>query len=278
MPSGEPILQPWTVIERGGVKLGLFALAGSRLREARQADQPPRRLALRRRRACSRRRSSSASARSRSVDAVILIGHRAYEEDVKLAQTVPGIDVILGTHSHRKEDLKQIPGTSTWIHLAVPVPQVRQPRGADVRGRQASSASPAAWSGWARIAPRRPTSPSGSPAMQRDLEADPHVRRALREARAGRRRDLRRQHQHRRVRARRLGPGHRPRSRRRPARPLDRQQLPRRHPARRRHRRGLPDRRALQEPRARPRDDRRPGPAAPRRQRRPQGHRQPSPR
>ena len=49
------------------------------------------------------------------VDAVVEIGHRSYEDDVKLAQAVPGIDIILGTHSHRKEDLKQIPGTNTWI-------------------------------------------------------------------------------------------------------------------------------------------------------------------
>jgi 2',3'-cyclic-nucleotide 2'-phosphodiesterase (5'-nucleotidase family) len=33
-------------------------------------------------------------------DIVILLSHLGYREDVKLAQTVPGIDLILGGHSH----------------------------------------------------------------------------------------------------------------------------------------------------------------------------------
>ena len=37
------------------------------------------------------------------------------EDDIALAQAVPGIDIIFGTHSHRKEDLFKIPGTSTWM-------------------------------------------------------------------------------------------------------------------------------------------------------------------
>jgi 5'-nucleotidase len=32
-----------------------------------------------------------------------------------LAQAVPGIDIIFGTHSHRKEDLFKIPNTNTWM-------------------------------------------------------------------------------------------------------------------------------------------------------------------
>ena len=37
------------------------------------------------------------------------------EDDIALAQAVPGIDIIFGSHSHRKEDLFKIPGTNTWM-------------------------------------------------------------------------------------------------------------------------------------------------------------------
>jgi 5'-nucleotidase / UDP-sugar diphosphatase len=46
---------------------------------------------------------------------VVLIGHALREDDIALAQAVPGIDIILGTHSHRKEDLFKIPNTNTWM-------------------------------------------------------------------------------------------------------------------------------------------------------------------
>lgn len=49
------------------------------------------------------------------VDAVVLIGHSAYEEDEQVAQAVPGIDLILGTHTHRKEALHRIDGSKTFI-------------------------------------------------------------------------------------------------------------------------------------------------------------------
>ncbi|HKA54958.1 MAG TPA: 5'-nucleotidase C-terminal domain-containing protein, partial [Candidatus Binatia bacterium] len=44
-----------------------------------------------------------------------LIGHASYEDDLALAQAVPGIDVIFGSHSHRREELTHIPGTKTLI-------------------------------------------------------------------------------------------------------------------------------------------------------------------
>jgi len=111
--SGEPILKPYTVVERGGLKLGVFALAGSDFEKLVLPKNRPE---------GSQFVDGDAIAPEivqklrevEHVDLVVLIGHRAYEEDLKLAQAVPGIDVILGTHSHRKEDLMKIPGTNTW--------------------------------------------------------------------------------------------------------------------------------------------------------------------
>ncbi len=49
------------------------------------------------------------------VDAVVMIGHEHLDDDFALARAVPGIDVILGSHSHLERELQQIPGTSTWF-------------------------------------------------------------------------------------------------------------------------------------------------------------------
>ena len=86
--SNEPILQPYMVIERGGVKLGIFALDGSdfeKLVLPRTAPRAPLSPMASR----SRPRSSRSLREVEKVDAVIEIGHRSYEDDVKLAQTSP---------------------------------------------------------------------------------------------------------------------------------------------------------------------------------------------
>ena len=49
------------------------------------------------------------------VNCIILIGHEHTEDDMRLAREVPGIDLILGTHSHRKQDLQVVPGTHTYM-------------------------------------------------------------------------------------------------------------------------------------------------------------------
>jgi 5'-nucleotidase len=49
------------------------------------------------------------------VDAVVMIGHEHAEADYALAEAVPGIDLIFGSHSHLKRDLTRIPGTNTWF-------------------------------------------------------------------------------------------------------------------------------------------------------------------
>lgn len=169
--SNEPILQPWTVVERGGIRLGIFALPGSDFEKLiRPTDRP----------AGSRFVDGEKVAPAiilhlrqvEKVDAVVAIGHRFYEDDVKLAQNVPGIDVILGTHSHRKEDLKQMPGTNTWI--ISPFQYLEYVSRVELTfedGRLATVGG-----GLVRMGPDRPEAPDVAEqvrAMQRDLEADP---------------------------------------------------------------------------------------------------------
>lgn len=48
-------------------------------------------------------------------DAVVVIGHEQAEDDYALARSVPGIDLIFGSHSHLERDLTRIEGTDTWF-------------------------------------------------------------------------------------------------------------------------------------------------------------------
>jgi 5'-nucleotidase/UDP-sugar diphosphatase len=169
--TNEPILQPWMVVERGGVRLGIFALVGSDFEKLiKPTDRPEgsrfvdaERVAL----------AIILHLRQvEKVDAVVEIGHRFYEDDVRLAQNVPGIDVILGTHSHRKEDLKQIPGTSTWIISPFQYLEYVSRVELTFEGGHLASVG----GGLVRMGPDRPEAPDIAAqvaAMQRDLEADP---------------------------------------------------------------------------------------------------------
>jgi 5'-nucleotidase len=170
-PTGEPVLPGWTVIERGGVRLGVFALAGSDFDKLiKPTDRPegsrfvdgeviaaPIILHLR---------------QVEKVDAIVMIGHRAYEEDLKLAQTVPGIDVILGTHSHRKEELTQIPGTTTWFISPFQYVEYVSRVELTFEGGKLTSVG----GELVRMSPDRPEAPDIAErvaGMQRELEADP---------------------------------------------------------------------------------------------------------
>ena len=159
------------MIERGGVKLGVFALTGSDFDKLIKPENRPE---------GSRFVDGEKVAPAiilhlrqvEKVDAVISIGHRFYEDDVKLAQDVPGIDVILGTHSHRKEDLKQIPGTNTWI--ISPFQYFEYVSRVELTFEDGNLAT--VGGGLVRMGPNRPEAPDVAEkvaTMQRDLEADP---------------------------------------------------------------------------------------------------------
>jgi len=48
-------------------------------------------------------------------DVVVMIGHEHLDDDFALARSVPGIDLVFGTHSHLKRELMRIEGTLTWF-------------------------------------------------------------------------------------------------------------------------------------------------------------------
>lgn len=101
----------------GGVKLGIFALAGSDFKSlvaprllppgTEFVDGIP-----------VARRVVRQMREQDGVDLVVFIGHEARAEDEALAREVPGIDVIFGSHSHLKIPLTRIGGPNGPIFIS----------------------------------------------------------------------------------------------------------------------------------------------------------------
>ena len=117
-PDGSPYFQvdgkPYVVRDLGGLKVGLFALAGPDMQNLVKAENLPPGTRWTDATEAARKVVEALRGRER-VDAVVLIGHQTREEDAALARAVRGIDVILGSHSHQKEELRQVPGTDTYV-------------------------------------------------------------------------------------------------------------------------------------------------------------------
>lgn len=116
--AGEPLFQyddqTYLVFEVDGIKIGVFAVAGPDFESLVKPEVRPAEGATFGDPVETAREVVQALREVEEVNAVILIGHEHYEDDIALAQAVPGIDVIFGTHSHRKEDLILLPDTSTY--------------------------------------------------------------------------------------------------------------------------------------------------------------------
>jgi 5'-nucleotidase len=114
--DGRPYLtaegKPYLVREVAGVRIGAFALAGRDVQELiRQRDRP---LHTEWRDALETARAVVHTLREQEkVQAVVFFGHQARGDDEAMARAVPGIDLVLGTHSHHKSALATIPGTRT---------------------------------------------------------------------------------------------------------------------------------------------------------------------
>ncbi len=117
--AGQPLFQQdgktYVVFEIGDVKIGVFAVAGSDYVNLIKPETSPAEGVTFPDRVAAAQEVVQALRDEEGVNAVVLIGHSLYEDDVELAQTVPGIDLIMGTHSHRKQDLTKIEGTDTYF-------------------------------------------------------------------------------------------------------------------------------------------------------------------
>jgi 5'-nucleotidase len=117
--AGVPLFQPdgktYKVFETGGLKIGVFALAGPDFQRLILPALRPVPGATFGDRVATAQQVVAALRDQERVNAVVLIGHALREDDIALAQAVPGIDIIFGSHSHRKEELFKIPNTNTWM-------------------------------------------------------------------------------------------------------------------------------------------------------------------
>lgn len=104
--------KPYVVKELGGVRIGVFALSGPDFPSLVKAQNLPTGAKF-----TDPLVAAAAVVKAlreqEHVAAVIFLGHQDRESDFKMAAAVPGIDLILGTHSHYKGAFQQIPGTST---------------------------------------------------------------------------------------------------------------------------------------------------------------------
>jgi 5'-nucleotidase len=105
----------YKVFEVNKVKIGVFAVVGPDFDRLIKPEYRPAANVIFADRVATAKQIVKALRQDEKVNAVILIGHAMYEDDLALAKAVPGIDVILGTHSHLKKDLAQIPGANTYI-------------------------------------------------------------------------------------------------------------------------------------------------------------------
>jgi 5'-nucleotidase len=116
--DGQPLFQTdgktYQVFEANGHKIGVFALAGPDFVRLLKPETMPAPGVTFADRVTVAQEVVKALREQEQVDAVVLIGHALYEDDIALAQAVPGIDLILGTHSHRKQELIQLPNTNTY--------------------------------------------------------------------------------------------------------------------------------------------------------------------
>jgi 5'-nucleotidase / UDP-sugar diphosphatase len=115
-PDGTPVLlwrgRPYAVKEVSGIRIGFFAVAGPDVQLlVREENLPPDTTWAE---AIPAARLVVEDLRKvEKVDAVVLLGHEKREDDEALARAVPGIDLVLGSHSHLKSELVTIPGTQT---------------------------------------------------------------------------------------------------------------------------------------------------------------------
>jgi 5'-nucleotidase len=97
--SAEPLLAghvlPWTILERGGERLGIIGLTAP---ETPRISSPGPAIVFSDLGAALA--GAVAALGRRGIDKIIALGHIGYRRDMELARTVAGIDVIVGGHSH----------------------------------------------------------------------------------------------------------------------------------------------------------------------------------
>ncbi|MCB9778381.1 MAG: bifunctional metallophosphatase/5'-nucleotidase [Alphaproteobacteria bacterium] len=102
--------QPWEIFEVNGLKVGVFGLTTSGLSHLTDADTMARLAVLDHAEAAAQ----AVAALEPQVDLVVALTHIGLDSDRALAEAVPGIDLIVGGHSHTRMQAAERVG-DTWI-------------------------------------------------------------------------------------------------------------------------------------------------------------------
>ncbi|HEX8170737.1 MAG TPA: 5'-nucleotidase C-terminal domain-containing protein [Thermoanaerobaculia bacterium] len=102
--------RPYAVFTTRGARIGVFAVAGNDFAQLVNVPQLQFGDSV-----AAAREAVRALREQEHVDAVVMIGHEHAAADEALARSVPGIDLIFGTHSHLKRELTRIEGSQTWF-------------------------------------------------------------------------------------------------------------------------------------------------------------------
>lgn len=98
--SGKLIFPSHRIVEKGGLKIALIGIMG---KNAYNAIAETRRVGVNVLDPEAELKKLIPTLR-KQVDLVIVLSHTGHEEEIALAKAVPGIDVIIGGHSHTKVD------------------------------------------------------------------------------------------------------------------------------------------------------------------------------
>jgi 5'-nucleotidase/UDP-sugar diphosphatase len=87
--------QPWIVVDKGGSSYGVFGLTTSQLKDL---SSPGPDVTIKNETEAARRAVSDLQ--KKGLNKIVALTHIGWDEDLALAKQVPGIDIIVGGHSH----------------------------------------------------------------------------------------------------------------------------------------------------------------------------------
>jgi 5'-nucleotidase / UDP-sugar diphosphatase len=108
-PRLKDLIKPYVVFELGGRKVGVLGLVSE---EAKSTSRPGPNVEFKD--IDSSARDAVAQLQSKGVNIIIALSHAGLGRDVELAKTVPGIDIIVGGHTHSVLSNKVVPAEGPY--------------------------------------------------------------------------------------------------------------------------------------------------------------------
>ncbi|MBM3275853.1 MAG: 5'-nucleotidase C-terminal domain-containing protein, partial [Candidatus Sericytochromatia bacterium] len=115
--SGKPVFMPHWIVERSGLKVGIFGILGEG--SAWAAVAPKQQEGLKVLDRIPTARKAVEELKAKGANFIVMLSHSGLEEDKQLAAAVSGIHVIVGGHSHTKVDAPIPVKNGDWSTLVL---------------------------------------------------------------------------------------------------------------------------------------------------------------